>query len=488
MGDIMNNSFYDFIVYNAFEALLAHSDKRCLSINELHLYRLNIVKEINEGSFLVDSESAKVINNFLQSNYQMSFDKELDLLSEFIIDNDNLFEIKEDKIFIKENLTAEDLLELKFELDTYVNNDNKFLFHDISEHFDDLENLKILGADKINNEIYRLLDLQNKIEKAYKNPIIRDNQNIINSGNLLTAYKLRKLFKESHYNINSYYRFLNNLLEKVEVEDLNLLNEEIVENDDFYQQNNYIDALLETEYMDAIFGDNSLAIYKLYNYLDILETYKRPEDDFFIEEDEEELDELFDSFLEEEDEYIDEFDDEDEEELEDEEDEEELEDEIEVLNDHIKLTYIFYLKYIESLDKYQIKYGFDKQLMDIKNRLIYLLDQFGYDLYKDQNLNNAINAVSGLDINYRNDLHDFYVISRLFIFDMLETNEINDLTLKKVLFISTYYNFTKDKRIKNILEEFRESNMGLKLYDSIINGNINKMSNEYVKKLNKKEK
>ena len=134
-----------------------------------------------------------------------------------------------------------------------------------------------------------------------------------------------------------------------------------------------------------------------------------------------------------------------------------------------------------------MKYGFDKQLMNIKNRLIFLLDQFGYDLYKDQNLNKAINAISQLDINYKQDLHDFYVISRLFIFDMLETNEINDLTLKKVLFISTYYNFTKDKRIKNILDKYKETNMGLKLYDSIINGNTNKMSNEYVKKLKKKE-
>ena len=148
MGDIMNNSFYDFIAYNAFEALLAHSDKRCLSINELHLYRLNIVKEINDGSFLVEGEEQEVINNFLQSNYQMSFNEELDLLSEFIINN-NLFEIKEDKIFIKENITAEELLELKFELDTYVNNDNKFLFHDISEHFDDLDNFLIAKYSNI---------------------------------------------------------------------------------------------------------------------------------------------------------------------------------------------------------------------------------------------------------------------------------------------------------------------------------------------------
>ena len=100
MGDIMNSSFYDFIIYNAFEALLAHSDKRCLSINELHLYRLNITKKINEGSFLVEGEEQEVINAFLQNNYQMSFDQELDLLSEFIINNKSLFSIKEDKVFI----------------------------------------------------------------------------------------------------------------------------------------------------------------------------------------------------------------------------------------------------------------------------------------------------------------------------------------------------------------------------------------------------
>lgn len=86
----------------------------------------------------------------------------------------------------------------------------------------------------------------------------------------------------------------------------------------------------------------------------------------------------------------------------------------------IYCNYAFYLNFINNIDKYIEIHGDNEDLNDSKNRLLYLLDGYGDNLFIKENYNNSYNNISMDDINYKDDLYDFYTLSRLFLVDILE--------------------------------------------------------------------
>ena len=115
-------------------------------------------------------------------------------------------------------------------------------------------------------------------------------------------------------------------------------------------------------------------------------------------------------------------------------------------------------------------HGNNEDLNNSKNRLLYLLDNYGDNLFIKENFNNSYKNISMEDINYNDDLYDFYTLSRLFLVDILEGWIDDELTIKKLLFISTYYNLTKDIRIEKIIEKYRITELGEKISKIILNG------------------
>ena len=84
------------------------------------------------------------------------------------------------------------------------------------------------------------------------------------------------------------------------------------------------------------------------------------------------------------------------------------------------------------------------------------------------------------------DFYDYYVISRLFLVDILEGFIDDDKTLRKMIFVSTYYDLTKDKRIEKIINKYKNTEIGEKIYDTIFSHNyiqFNTTSSQRIKKL-----
>ena len=119
---------------------------------------------------------------------------------------------------------------------------------------------------------------------------------------------------------------------------------------------------------------------------------------------------------------------------------------------------------------------------------MYLLDGHGDNLYIKESYNNSYNNISMDDINYKDDMNDFYTLSRLFLVDILEGWNDDELTLKKLLFVSSYYNLTKDERIERIIEKYKDTRLGQIISNIIIDNNYNVLAT-YIsnnqKKLNK---
>ncbi len=79
------------------------------------------------------------------------------------------------------------------------------------------------------------------------------------------------------------------------------------------------------------------------------------------------------------------------------------------------------------------------------------------------------------EINYREDFTDFYALSRLFLVDILESWIDDEMYLKKMLLVSTYYDLTKDNRIKKIINKYKKTELGYKVSEIILESNYNQL-------------
>lgn len=123
------------------------------------------------------------------------------------------------------------------------------------------------------------------------------------------------------------------------------------------------------------------------------------------------------------------------------------------------------------IDWYQVSIGSDIVLEQSRRRLLYLLDSYGDNLYQEDNFKRALADTSMEDLDYKEDFNDFYVMSRLFLVDILEGWADDDKSLRKMLFVSTYYDLTGDKRVERIIHKYQETEIGKKVLGAILDRN-----------------
>ena len=130
-------------------------------------------------------------------------------------------------------------------------------------------------------------------------------------------------------------------------------------------------------------------------------------------------------------------------------------------------------------------------MLKSRTRLLYLFDRFEYQLYDRDGLqrlkdNIFISDICDNESEYKEYFYEFYIMSMLFLLDILCQNNYEFL-LKKILFVSTYYEITKDSRIEEVIDKYRYTDMGIKLYQIIINHDkdVFKSSSYLVKKKNR---
>lgn len=80
-------------------------------------------------------------------------------------------------------------------------------------------------------------------------------------------------------------------------------------------------------------------------------------------------------------------------------------------------------------------------------------------------------------------------MARILLNDLLRGN-IDDLALRKVIFISNYYDLTNDKKIKKRIIKAKNTNniFYSSVYDAIINNNYSNFSKKSIQKIKDKLK
>ena len=123
--------------------------------------------------------------------------------------------------------------------------------------------------------------------------------------------------------------------------------------------------------------------------------------------------------------------------------------ELDINYDDIEL--IFYMTYIKKTDEL---FNNNKRLTKVKNRLLYLLDNVEYSLYDNTSFNYIYDKK--VSNNYTIDDYSYYEeTSKYFICEIFDNNCLKEE--EKLIFISTYYELTKDKEIIKILNRYKNN-------------------------------
>lgn len=476
----MDKIFLDFIIYSAFNILLIHSDKEYLSVMDIHNYRLCILKQMmkyfEQFDGFDDEEFESLLKDYINSSFELCIVDEVNLIKEFLVEHKEIFGFDNGVIYLKKDIDPEELNDIKFELDSYNQEYGKNICGHMISFFDSEESLKVLGATKIVDDIRKIKQVEDGIESCFNDYSDTELQNTIRFGNLLAASMVKKISKNNHMYLNSYYRMILNMVGR-EVDDftLGLLSNDLKVNDEFYENNNYIDYEINNSFLQALFGTNSLVWEKLKSYFELLEESKRPlYDGPLFEPADGDWDSFFEKFSDEDDEISsdDEFDDTvyDEYFFLDEVDDDEF------ARYKYQLNYKFYMLLLNNINCYLKNNPNNEELLLSKKRLMYLLNQYGIEVFDDNKFDLIVKKISFEDLNYKRDLYDFYTIARLFLIDILEYNN-NDNMLKKILFVFNYFDITNDIRIKRILNKYKKTDKGKNIFNAIINGDWDGVNN-----------
>ncbi len=492
-------NYFDFIMYLAFRTILIYENKRSLTIEQLHNYRKKLCEKHMEYhsqfSEYDDEEFEENLHFFHSSNMNMTLAEEGQNLINFINDNDEYFFYKDGVISLRDGVTYKELEEANFELDSYTDRDDRIICGELIGKFDCIECLDILGATKIKEFVYKIIEDEKKIESAYQIYSADELEQNIKKLLVLVNYRLALIGNLKDDKMRCYHRAMSNLGHvdtSSKGKDIWLLSDSLMENDKFYNLNSKsIDFIIKDKYQRAIFDNGTLVYDRLVSTMDAIWSYREPDAEFEVEPVDPDATLLsMEQRMEESDSFEDEFEDDDVETDFDEYDEEDEMNQVDLYLHRKRIDMAFYLNYINHINKFSEIRGSDESLENSKSRLLYLLDGYGDNLFKEEIFQQALNNVSMSEIDYKQDFDDFYTLSRLFLIDILEGWIDDEMTLKKMLFVSTYYDLTKDKRIKRIVNKYKKTELGGKVSDVILESDYSKLTSSFAsptKKLIKKK-
>ena len=487
--------YIEFIVFQAFETLLNYEDKRTLTIEQINNYRIELIKQDVEyhSQFdeYEDQDFEKKVKAFQQINMNMSETEAQKRILSIIQGHSDLFTVQGDVITLNKNITADEIEDRKFDLDCYSDSHDRLICSDFIGMQDHIACLNVIGVSKIVKEIEELVRQEKILESAYRNYRELGLYPEFTNLSLAVTKKIAEIGKLPDNKMRCYNRTIAKfrILDDSIVGRDPIICDEIMEQDKFYTiQETYADACLRSDYMRAIFKDSDLAYDNLLRFMDAMWSFRSPDATMEIApNDEEAFARWFDERQQELENYEDEFEesvaDDDDDEYKDEED---YFDQIKEYYRHQKIDFGFYLSYIRNLDEYQNECGNDESLENAKGRLLYLLDTYGKNLHDHNNFQTALLNVSTTVLDRDDDLWDFYLVARLLLVDILKGwAEKDDLLLRKILFIKTYYDITKDRVIAKIFAKYNDTELGKDVRIAIIDHDysmMRKLTTSYQKK------
>lgn len=447
----MQNLYYDFIIFMAFECAMIYDNKKSLSIKNIKKYKDVIVEKMydyfyNQHDGFEEDETEKVVEEYFKS---FGYVDDEEFIKNFVENNSELFKINDDVISLRKNIDFEEFNALKFKLADYEKPYNKLLCGTQVNFCVCVDALRAAKIDGLLDDSIKMFHIEKENENNFRNIGNPENKVAYDFGNIFIMSNLLNICKKSHFVINYIYRLWLEISNDIGLglDEIKILSDS-VKNEKFYEDNDYILYSKSITYLKALLSENLLYANKMIEYIDYLEELKRPDfdgpvlepifpdkfsdylssnnNDYLFEDSSINYDEI-DGFLDAETEEHDEI-------------------------EETKINMIFYLMLAKKMWDYDIENN-DEMVRQKLNRLLYCLDK-NIKIYDYETLEKIINKYDLYDYK-KDDFFDFYVLSRLILVDILRYKNNNNILIK-LLFVKNYLDITEDKRIERIYNKYQD--------------------------------
>ena len=134
---------------------------------------------------------------------------------------------------------------------------------------------------------------------------------------------------------------------------------------------------------------------------------------------------------------------------------------------------LFYICLIKRINNYFDTFGFNSDLDRVKKRLLYLIDMPDKCLVKEENLIEEIIKVQDFTLDEK--VSNFLKTELYFMADEIFLAGYNEFTVRKLIFMGTYYELTQDQKFKEIFENHRQDKL-YTTYESLVFNHIDNIS------------
>lgn len=445
---------YNYANLLAFITLLKYENKRQININDLQKYREVLLNEVienyNNKEHIYFQEEEEVV---WEGKIDFYFNPN-DNINNFINEFNELFYREKNNIYLYDDIDYDDLIKhevsIREEIEEEENTYHRFFAASTSSNV-----LEVLKINTIKNIIEKYLQCEKQIEKLYYK-LNKRNENSIKK-NIIKGLEFRKKFlniisQKKDYVVDAFRVESVELLDNVEEYkkypiDLELWKKseyfkDKEEEDDLEYYLEDIDNMLYDIFQYAIFINSSLASLKVQSMLENL---------YFSGDSNILSNEINDDFFED---FTLDFEDD--------------ENGYYVIDTNIlSIDFSFYTMYLKKLSDYMQNYGETSDLLITKKRLLYVLDMSNLNLDDDTSYKERLIELKNNNLDDE-DL-EFIVNEVKFMASEIFLTPFDENTIKKLLFISTYYELTKDNEICDILNSFSNYE-NFSLYIEIIFG------------------
>lgn len=452
------DNHYNYVILNAFKYLYIYESKKSISVETLKLYRSELIKEIID--IYKNGKGHKYLSENDQWHGEISFRKfdEDTSLRDFLEEYKKYFYLENGIVYLYEEVSFDDLNELVRQVRAKEN---------VSLRFDIIGETKMLKDILGISTFYKLIDKYSKIEEKLQNLYYKlftheDSKELRIKIKALLFVRLsffEQLSKLPYYKVEAIKSEIFNYKEENDTVsydkypiNLKLWKEEFEDPNEIVS---YIDEVVYDITQYAIFGkrQNFLYIDKIYEDLENFYT----QDDSVESTDEIDLNGDYTDIIETNVLAREQF----------EETLAELPNNFAIIYDQSDEFWVLYINYLNNLNRFMSIYGESEELLFAKRRLLYALDNPTTMLYDENNFKKAYEETKSMELD--EEPFNFFVDEIYFIAQEVFRVQSDEYTIRKLLFVGTYYDLTNDQKLREIIEKFSSDPRFEFFYEIMIN-------------------
>ena len=435
------DNYYNYITLMTFEQLYKFEGKTSISVDTLNKLRNALLEEVIVNYKNDDYRYPQEIDRW-QGEVSFSPINEQDALKEFLEEYEDYFFLENGKVIIKKGITFEDISELVQQIRINDNMSNRF-----NIIVDTPKLMRILGITTIEKTLTEYLQIEKQLESLYcKLYTAEDSASLRNRIKALLFIRLSVLTRITQmpsYRIDAFrlvsmnYNAENDtmLYDKYPI-NLELWNKEFADPDElgeiddrtyditqyaiFGKMNNflYMDKFhedIDSYYMRNCDFSSEIQIDPLKDYTDMIEKDTLAQERF-----EAEYEAHPENFY--------------------------------TLHDPSDEFWVLYINYLNNLNRFMSIYGESEELLLAKRRLIYALDKPELMIFDQNNFDRELERTKTVELD--EDSFDFFADEIYFMAQEAFMLPSDEYTIRKLILVGTYYALTKDKQLREIIEEF----------------------------------